>query len=124
VTLCKRHPAPAQVTLCYRKPGPVVDRVVDRESVGLCAFRAFRDASAAIGAGSAPGAVPRASRNAQVTGSNPVGGSTRPTSVIEVDLGFFMPPSPIGRGQDQLLAGPWTESWTDVDLLGTARPLP
>jgi hypothetical protein len=41
---------PGLVTLCHRKAG----RAVDRESRARCASRAFRDANAAICAGSMP----------------------------------------------------------------------
>jgi hypothetical protein len=59
-----RWPRRGPVTLCYRKASRVVDRVVDRESLARCAASAFRDKSAAISAGSVPGAACRASRNA------------------------------------------------------------
>jgi hypothetical protein len=52
------------VALCYRGQAGAVDRVVDRESGTFCAPGAFRDACAAICAGSEPGALCRASRNA------------------------------------------------------------
>jgi hypothetical protein len=51
---------PTLVTLCYRKGYWAVDRIVDRESGARCAPRAFRDATAAICAGSAPRAGWRA----------------------------------------------------------------
>jgi hypothetical protein len=62
--------------------------------------------------------TPNLARNAQVTGSNPVGGSARPTRVIDADLGFFMSRGPFDRGQDPRSAAPWTGSWTDADLVG------
>ena len=69
-----RVPSGHPVTLCYLGLADAVDRVVDREYGTCCALGAFRDKCAAICAGSARGAECRASRNAWVIGSIPIGG--------------------------------------------------
>jgi len=77
------------VTLCYRGPADAVDRVVHRESGTSCAPGSILGTCAAICAGSSPGAAGRASRNAWVIGSIPIGGSKARPQFIAAERGLL-----------------------------------
>ena len=76
------------VTRSGRPGRPIVERVVDRVRCSISASCAMCAIGRAICAASASGAVERVSRNEQVVGSIPTGGSLSCSSVTFIDSNF------------------------------------